>query len=209
MTKDRFLAQVLLHIETARDIDINRHLETAFAKLNEHGKKRNGIITVDFPSGEETGSDPALRTATQGFNYYEDLRCLILPTELLSIGGVYYNDCTTPLEKATLSEYNMNVMPTLSYVVDETHVMYLSFDAEDGDTFTIDGYWSVHSLELLPDFCEHWLLMHILAGMYLQAQYRDINLHKYYKAEAERALLSVKSAFVSVPNWTPRSGVLL
>lgn len=206
MTKDRIMAQVLLQIETARDIDVNRHIATALTKLNEVGIERDGIVTVDYPSEGETGTDPATRTSDQGFNYYEALRCLILPDEILSVDDVYVDN--TQMTKSTMDLYKVDLMASLSYAINNSKEMYLSFDAEDGDEITISGRWALRNLELIPDNYENWLLNHVLMGLYLQRQYKNIELFKYYRDERDKAWRIVKNSQMQMGEYIAKDGLL-
>jgi hypothetical protein len=201
MTRDRILAEVRMQIETARDVDVNRHISTALTQLNTIGMDRTAdILTVSASGTYEP--NPALRSGDQAFNYYPDIRCLILPPDLINLGSVSYMG--VKLAKDTLSNYHTNTMHNMSYAFTGTNELYLSFDLSDGDVLSVKGKWAIQNLELLPDRFEDWMMNHVLAGLYIDRRYRDNDLYGVYESRRARAWRLVRNTAMTTGNWTQR-----
>lgn len=212
MDISRIKAQVKLQIEAARDLDINAQIATALTMINQIGQERRGIVTVTAATGTITDAfssydpDPANRTEGQAFNYYPDLRCLILPSDLLSISDVYYNNAD--VIQTTLRHYNLDAMPNLSYCYAAGHELYTSFDLVDGEEIIINGRWAIRNIAILSDAWEEWLMNHILAGLYASKMYRDMDMFALYEGRRERAWRAARYRKASIGDYIARDGLL-
>ena len=205
MDIDRIRANVRLHIETARDMDVNRFVSTALTKINETGFHRLVKVTV-ASIGEGVDADPANRTEGQSGNYYPLLDTLVLPSSILSVTSVFYNGVR--VEKATAQDYALDTMPSMSYIFIGAGELRFSFDLTDGDEITIEGRVAVRNIAMLPDDYEEWLMSHVLAGPYLMRQYRDNDLFKYYEMQRERSWRACKGRIQHKDDYITRNGIL-
>jgi len=203
MTKDRIIAEVRLHIETVRDIDVNRHISTALTQLSEIGIERKKAITIVTGA---IAQDPSARTSATAFNYYPDLKCLVLPSSLISASIVKFN--STELDLSDMYAYNTNTMDSNSYIITGTNEMYLGFALADTDTLEISGMWAVRSLDLLSDMYENWILNHVLARLYSAKPYKDADQFGIYEAERQRSWRIVKNSINNIGSWMAKDGLL-
>lgn len=203
MTKERVFAEVKLRIEAAREIDINRHVSNALIELDAIGlETTRGIITTI----ETVVTDPALRTSLTAGNYYPDLRCLILPTTLLFITDVFYEQAS--LTRTTMYQYQTGTMPTLSYVLTDAHEMFLSFDLAEADVIQVSGRWAIRNLELLPDRYENWLLNYVLAGMYSSKLYKDPDQFALCETRRLKAWQICRGSKTGLGEFIAKDGIL-
>lgn len=207
MNKDRIISEVKLHIETAREFDINRYISTGLTELNRVGVAAFATVTVDTATGTYV-ADPAARTDAIDFNYYPLLKCLLLPTNVISVTGIYYNASTTPLNKETLDNYLAGLMKDSSYAITENKEIYLSFAPVDGDTFKVKGRYAVRNLELLSDKFEDWLVHHILTGLYLDPKYKDADQFAVANAKRQKAWNAVRYTTISKGEYIAKDGLL-
>lgn len=205
MDIDRIRANARLHIDTARDIDVNRFISTALTKINETGFHRLVKVTV-ATIGVGIDADPANRTEGQTGNYYPLLDTLVLPSSILSVTGVFYNGVR--VEKATAQDYALDTMPSISYIFIGAGEIRFSFDLTDGDEITIEGRVAVRNVAMLPDDYEEWLMSHVLAGLYLMRQYRDPDLFAYYERQRAQAWKACKGRIQHKADYITRNGIL-
>lgn len=203
MNTSRIIAECRLHFPAIRDLEINKHISTALTQLSEVGFSRIKKITVTAGS---TGLDPLTRTNGIAYNYYPDLKCLLMPEDLLSVANVRFGDID--LDKANIYQYNTGTMPNNSYFLTETNEMYLSFELETNDILEIDGTWAVRNIELLSDKYENWMLNHVLSRLYSCKPYKDADQYAIYEAERQRAWRVIKNNLSYSGSWIAKDGVL-
>lgn len=203
MTRDRILSECRLHFPAIRDLEINKHITTALTQLSEVGFSRIKKITV---TAGATGLDPLTRTNGIAYNYYPDLKCLLMPEDLISIASVRFGDYY--LDKSTQYEYSTGTMADNSYFLTETNEMYLSFDLETDDVLEIDGTYAVRNIELLSDKYENWMLNHVLSRLYGAKPYKDADQFAIYEAERQRSWRTIKNNLSYAGSWVAKDGVL-
>lgn len=203
MTKDRIYAQCRLRFPNIRDLDINEHISSALTQLSEIGFSRIKKITVTAGS---TGLDPLTRTNGIAYNYYPDLKCLLMPEDLISVSRVRFGNYD--LDKSSQYEYNTGTMKEYSYFVTETNEMYLSFDLETDDVVEVEGTYAIRNIELLSDKYENWMLNHVLARLYSYKPYKDAEQFAVYEAERQKSWRTVKNNLSYAGSWTAKDETL-
>jgi len=163
MDIEKIWAFVKADIPNATKADVRFSARKAMLhRINADGLQSKRNLTVITATGTYN-SDPQQRTDDQGFNLYPDIRCLVMPSGLMSITAVSYEG--VPLSESTDAQYLQDCMPDYSYNASPDGLMYLSFVPEDGKVFRFTGLFRGYTIENLPDNFEPWLVTAILADL--------------------------------------------
>lgn len=179
-------SNVLMHVPDATQLEVNKYLQLALDEINSQGKETITAIAVVEPTSKPYGT-PAERTLAQSFNYYPDVKCLVVPSSVTYVAKVYVND--TLYSPISASEYlkgeaNLAIYSGKAYYLSGTGEMYFITDLVDGDIVKILGKAGIGKLELLPDSYMAYLNYYVLCGLYA-SEYKDADQYAIYSRKLE------------------------
>jgi hypothetical protein len=202
---------VRLSIPEAQDIDIGEQIIHLLDEINSVGLEAIKDITT-APLGDPElllCASPMDRTEDNpgsAFNYWSDVRCLVLPSNLSLINEVYFgNNRLTP---AGRSQYLAGEMPYQSYITTATNEMYLSFDLSSGDIIRILGNWTIDTIDILPSRYLKLMECYVLAGLYRE-RHRNPERYAYWNGEMQKAKRATLRSFTSEPPMGGKKGRLI
>jgi len=195
-------ANVLMHIPEATLLEVNKYLQLALDEINSQGKETITAVTVVSPTTTPYGN-PSERTSNQTFNYYTDVKCLVLPSSIVYVAKVSVNG--KPYSPMSASEYLDGTAGIYTYYLNDTGDMYFATDLTEGDTVKILGRIGV-SLAVLPDSYLSYLTYYVLTGLY-SSEYENESSFAIYsaklRAEKPKTMQSTKRL-----SWMKRNGRL-
>lgn len=201
-------SNVLMHVPDATQLEVNKYLQLALDEINSQGKETITATSVVNPTVKPYGS-PAERTLAQSFNYYPDVKCLVVPSSVTYVAKVYVND--TLYSPISASEYlstpeSLSMFSGRAYYLNAIGEMYFVSDLNDGDIVKILGKSGIGKLELLPDSYMAYLNYYVLCGLYA-SEYKDADQYAIYsrKLETVRNQTMQERARIS---WMKRNGRL-
>ena len=182
-------ANVLMHIPEATLLEVNKYLQLALDEVNSQGKETITALVVSNPDSTPYGT-PSQRTSNQTFNYYPDVKCLVLPSSIVYVAKVYVGtqlysplSATEYLGDATeLAAINNGY----SYYLSDTGEMYFVSALTAGDTVKILGRIGGNTLAMLPDSYLAYLTYAVLTGMY-SSEYKDADAYAIYSNKLAKA----------------------
>lgn len=184
MDINKVYANVKLAVPEATLVEMNKYLLTALDEINGNGIEGLRQYTITIPTGEYT--TPASRTDGQAFNYYPNLKCFVLPSEILLIEKVFSG--TTQLYEMTTAEYLTSERPTNAYFITYSGEMYFSVELSEGDTISIMGRFGGNTVDLLSDNYIPFLTNTIIAGL-VSKEYKDADDYAIYSRKAAHSKL--------------------
>jgi hypothetical protein len=176
-------ANILMHLPAVTLLEVNKYLQLALDEINSNGKERITKLTVSVP-GISTPSTPSERTPDRAYNYYADLKCLVIPSTILyvaklSIDGQAY----TPI---SASDYLSLVGGGYYYHLTEVGEMYFANDLVVGSVVTILGRTSGTTLAMLGDNYLPYLTYYVLCGLYA-LEYKDADSYAIYRRKLDES----------------------
>jgi hypothetical protein len=202
MNINKVYANVRLAVPNATLIQINKYLLAELDDINASGIEGLRKYTVTHATG--TYGTPQTRTDGQSYNYYPDVNCFIIPTEVSLIEKVYYG--TTQLSEMTSEGYMAEVQPTDSFYVTHSGEMYFSFDMPDAAVITIMGRFGGLTVDMMSDRYIPALSNAIIAGL-VSSEYKDADAYAIYSRRAANSKIVTKDHLIQT-TYTKRNGRL-
>ena len=202
MNINKVYANVRLAVPNATLIQINKYLLAELDGINAAGIEGLRKYTVVHATG--TYGTPQERTDGQAYNYYPDINCLIIPTEVSLIEKVFYG--TTQLAEMTIDGYMAETQPENSYYVSYSGEMYFSFDVADAGVITIVGRFGGLTVDMLSDKYIPYLSNSIIAGL-VSSEFKDPDAYAIYSRRAANSKPVSREHLVKT-NYSRRNGRL-
>lgn len=202
MNVNKVYANVRLAVPNATLIQMNKYLLAEIDDINASGIE--GLRKYTVTHGTGSYGTPQDRTDGQVFNYYPDVNCFIIPSEVTLIEKVYYG--TTQLSEMTHEGYLSAVQPADSYYVTFSGEMYLSTAIADAGEITIMGRFGGLTVDMLPDRYIPSLSNAIIAGL-VSSEFKDADAYAIYSRRAERSKIVTKDHLIQT-TYTKRNGRL-
>ena len=199
MDINKIYANVRLVVPDATTIEINKYILATLDEINARGIETVRQYQVRHPDAEggyRIGT-PEERKDGQGFNYYPDLKCLILPSEITLLSRVIRKDKTAiAVGGYTHLKGNFGIP---AYYLTQTGEMYFSVNLEDGEIITIIGSAGGITVDVLPDKYLPYLSNSAIAGLSSQ-EYPNPDTYAIYSRKATQSKLATLESMTSAVN---------
>jgi hypothetical protein len=202
MDINKVYANVKLAVPEATLLEMNKYLLSLLDEINANGAE--GIRSYTVVSGTGTYGTPQQRADGQTFNYYPNVKCLIVPSDVTLVEKVFLAD--QQLSEMSVSEYLSTTRPEYSYCITYTGEMYLSFDLEDGDVINILGKFGGMTVDILNDRFIPYMSNSIIASL-VSNEYKDADAYAIYSRRARDSKVSTVQSIVQ-PKLMKRNGRL-
>jgi hypothetical protein len=202
MDINKVYANVKLAVPEATLIEMNKYLLGLLDEINANGTE--GIRSYTVVSGTGTYGTPQQRVDGQSFNYYPDVKCFIIPSDVTLVEKVFLAD--QQLSEMSVSEYLSTTQPEYSYHITYTGEMYLSFDLEDGDIINVLGKFGGMTVDILNDRYIPYFSNSIIAGL-TSNEYKDADAYAIYSRRARDSKVVTVQSIVQ-PKLMKRNGRL-
>lgn len=204
MNINKVYANVKLAVPDATLIEMNKYLLAEIDTINARGIEGMRKYAVVYPTEESYGS-PSDRTDSQTFNYYPDVKCFILPSEVALVEQIYHG--TTKLSEMSMVDF-------VSQTEQVPNAYYLSFNGEiyfyseltEGDIITVVGSFGGLTADMLPDKYIPALSNAIIAGL-VSNEYKDPDAFAIYSRRAAQSQIVTRESIVQT-KYTKRNGRL-
>jgi hypothetical protein len=200
---NKVYANVRLAVPDATLVEINKYLLAELDSINARGVESLRKYAVVYPSTEGYGS-PATRLDSQDFNYYPNIKCFILPSEVNLVEKIFSGN--TQLREMSTADTMRETIPLKSYYIANTGELYLSFEPEDGDILTIVGRFGGQTVNTISDKYIPYLSNVIIAGLH-SSEYKDPDAYAVYSRKAMDSKVVTNEA-VSQTKGMKRNGRL-
>lgn len=202
MDINKIYANVRLVVPDATTIEMNKYILATLDEINAKGIETVRQYKVKHPPAGMESSMPEERKDGQGFNYYPDLKCLILPSEITLLSRVIRKDKTaiavggyTHLK----GSFGIPGFDIPAYYLTQTGEMYFSVNLEDGEIITIIGSAGGLTVDVLPDKYLPYLSNSAIAGLSSQ-EYPNPDTYAIYSRKATQSKLATLESMTSAVN---------
>lgn len=202
MNVNKVYANVRLAVPNATLIQMNKYLLAEMDDINGSGIEGLRKYTVIHGTGDY--GTPIERVDGQTFNYYPDVNCFIIPSEVSLIEKVYSG--TTQLSEMTAEGYMSDTQPSNSYYVTYSGEMYFSTALADASEIAIKGRFGGLTVDMLPDKYISSLSNAIIAGL-VSNEFKDPDAYAIYSRRAERSKIMTRDHLVQT-SYIKRNGRL-
>lgn len=187
MDINKVYANTRLVIPEATTIEMNKYILAALDEINAKGIETVRQYKVKYPPAGMKSSMPEERIDGQGFNYYPELKCFILPSEITLLERVIYKG-NSAIRVGGYTHLRGNFGIPAFYLA-RTGEMYFSVDLEDGETITIEGSAGGLTVDVLPDKYLPYISNSVIAGLTSQ-EYLNPDLYAIYLRKVSQSKLA-------------------